>query len=757
MCRNHSASQHQQGNPVPIMKFATERHSVALMQDIEMGSYSLSSARLPQLKSAAKKRTATKKNSMINEPESSVDTCLAHSSIVLEDCVATPAAPAQSTTELSMEVFAMMRTTEKQDGSSKDPSSTTPRSNAFSEAAGGELVSGRRISTDASTIISTASTLKQHDVTAGENTTSVKFYLMVKVRGGLLEQQDDSQPNASSRTSFKEIIPLDFRPISVHAAALHVISSTTKTSNDNHLNNSSSTAVGIFVASVDDNRLRLFIAQTEEMQSRKTKGTKSDARCFISVILNDTASSPSEMQGLASHDNIGESLVFSTPIMAMDSYVTEEECQTGDREKIVTKVNRLAIACYDGTLRILTYRMVNQRGDKDGNDSPYQFCTIRCSRFIVDGPVVSLQFGVANCASRMFSLAETPSLYLVAGSLCGFVCVFYEALLPPSSKQNSEHMTCDRFFDGPMLVIDGLDDGQQEGYMDCVTSVHVSCHSDTQQIMVGTQNGRVLILQQCDKERMGWERIETDAIFNRQERDQSQHRIDERRKHISQLETEKECMVMKARDLHIAISELKNESDDAANENECTTETVDPSSLVSEIGVGKDLDAILEDPHVDESVNCVGDEANTVEPSFSNNNTISDSPTSNSEPEIQTATNMAHIKLASLEQNIAEMESKISELSADLVMLERRRAECAEKAESLSARLLHSINLRKLHRYEILREYQFPYPIHGIDSSYLVGDRNRQEFVVTTMKSIHVRLIDKVALAEEKSTNIRVE
>lgn len=745
---------------MPIMKFATERHSVALMQDIEMGSYSLSSARLPQLKSTAKKRTSTKKNSMINEPESSVDTCLAHSSIiVLEDC-ATPAAP-QSTKDVSMEVFAMMRTTEKQDSSIKDPSLTTQRSNAISEASGGELAPGRRISTDASTIISAASTLKQHDVTAGDNTTLVKFYLMVKVRGGLSEQQDDLQPSATSRTSFKEIIPLDFRPMSVHAAELHVLTSTTKTPNENdsHLNNSSSTAIGIFVASVDDNRLRLFIAQTEEMQSRKTtdknKGTKSDPRCFVSVTLKDITSSPSEMQGLVSNDNIGESLVFSTPITAMDSYVTEEDCQTGDREKIVTKANRLAIACYDGTVRILTYQMVHQKGDKDGNASSYQFCTTRCSRFIVDGLVVSLQFGVANCASRAFSLAQTPSLYLVGGSLCGFVCIFYEALLPPSSKQNSEHMTCDRFFDGPLLVVDGLDDGQQEGYGDCVTAVHVSCHSDMQQIMVGTQNGRVLILQQCDKERMDWEIIETDAIFNRQERDESQHRIDQRRKQISQLETEKECMVMKTRDLQIAMSELHNESDDAANES--TTDSIDPSSLVSEIGVGKDLDATLEEPHVDESVNCLGDEANVVEPSFSNCDAIADSPTSNSEPEIQTATASAQIELASLKQSIVEMESKISELSADLVMLERRRAECAEKADSLSESLLHSINLRKLHRYEILREYQFPYPIHGIVSSYWVGDRNRQEFVVTTMKSIHVRLIDTVALAEEKSTNIRVE
>lgn len=99
---------------VPIMKFATERHSVAVMQDTnqlhEPNSYSLSTSRLPQSKSATKKKTTTNnKKDISNEPESSiVDTCLAHSSLVLGDCAASPAFK-----KFSVEIFAMMRTTEK--------------------------------------------------------------------------------------------------------------------------------------------------------------------------------------------------------------------------------------------------------------------------------------------------------------------------------------------------------------------------------------------------------------------------------------------------------------------------------------------------------------------------------------------------------------------------------------------------------------------------------------------------------------------
>ncbi len=753
-CKRRHHSQQQQGKSlgnnatsvsVPIMNFATERHSVALMQDInrlhERDSYSLSSTRLPQLKSATKKKTTatTKKNIIVNEPESSVDTCLAHSSLLWRD----------NAQELSMEVYAMMRTNEKQESFIKEQLSfdvsASHQSHVFSEAGKSDAGrDGRRISMDASTIISAASTLKNDFIAEAE-----KFYLLVKMKEGsaagiLSEKQvDSSQPvTSSSQTSFKESIPLlDLRPILVHAAEIHAITSTT---GESHLN------IGIFVASVNDNKLRLFMAQREDMQSwkrpNKIGGTKNDSRCFAPITLNDTTSSSSETQGLETHDehSTDNPLVFSAPIMALDSYITEEECRSHDGETIAVKMNRLAVACYDGTVRILTYRMINKKQDKDdGNDCPYQFCTLRCSRFIVDGPVVSLQFGVTNCAPRLFSLLETPSLFLVAGSLCGFACIFYEALLPPSSNQSSKQSAYDRFFDGPLLVVDGLDDGQHEGNVDCVTVVHVSNYKTQQVIMVGTQSGRVLVLRQCDNERMAWKRMEDEVFFHRQEIDELQCQIDQRAKQISLLETEKECMVVKVH-LNTTTSVMQTKRDDLS---QSTSELV-KWNVKSDIGYGTNLVAESKESPVEEkSIDCVKDEAEIWQ-SQSNNNAVLDSPTPNSESNINThetimtaTTEMAQILL---EQGIAGLESNISELSADLIDLEKRRADLAEKAGRLSESLLHSINLRKFYCYESMRETHFPYPIHGIASGHRAeGDVESGEIFVTTMKSFHVCLLDE--------------
>ncbi len=86
-------------------------------------------------------------------------------------------------------------------------------------------------------------------------------------------------------------------------------------------------------------------------------------------------------------------------------------------------------------------------------------------------------------------------MFLVAGSLCGFACAFYESF--SSSGGGAEGDGRSRRFEGPFLVVDGLYDARGEGYEDCVTSVH-ACRGagDRAAIAVGTQGGRVLMFQQ---------------------------------------------------------------------------------------------------------------------------------------------------------------------------------------------------------------------------------------------------------------------
>eukprot|EP00571_Detonula_confervacea_P008840 CAMPEP_0172325986 /NCGR_PEP_ID=MMETSP1058-20130122/55239_1 /TAXON_ID=83371 /ORGANISM="Detonula confervacea, Strain CCMP 353" /LENGTH=853 /DNA_ID=CAMNT_0013042661 /DNA_START=38 /DNA_END=2599 /DNA_ORIENTATION=+ len=769
----------------PIMRFGTERHSLTLLQkntesSLERGrgrgrgdGYHLSVARLPSSKSAsrkdeqgkkAKKASMKKSTGTKNDPNENIDVCLSHSSVFWEDDDENGSEP-QPCQGSSMEVFAMMKTPDadtdnaKEQKSSDNNSLTTHGSHSMPEVgkdAGGDITDQK------STVEAVGSSTKNND---GESSASSNYYLMIKSRV-LLEQMhqekkgqsihdqssDDAldpgtdKPTITSRmSSTVETISLDFRPMSVHATELHI---STGAANSQ----TSCSAIGIFVASVDDNRLRLYVTTKEALERRMTEHGARETPCFASV--SDIAAM-SEAQGLAMADeSSSEPLVFSTPIMAMDTCVTDEECPASlspGEQKSDTKLNRLAIACYDGTVRILTYQLKSQKRDRDDNDPPLQFRPLRCTTFTVDGPVVSLHFGVTS--SPEIPPSFSPSLFLVAGSLCGFACVFYESSLPSSSESTQSNSTL--FFDGPVPVVDGLYDARQEGYEDCVTSVHASCRTENQQmIVVGTQGGRVLIFERVQNTR------EDPVETAKREKDELISHIGEKEKEISRLQSEKEDWDVMAGVLNAIVSETRSKIEFLANESR-TTNTESYELNTREVGewceaVGGDwemccgrgsgelekhneADVALESKDeecLDELTNVARKEED-AEPTHSNTNASIETPIASKEmSSFQTKLIEAQTELAPLDQKIAAHVSKIAELSnvLDDALDDLLRAERTINSPVSS---MHIGSMRKMHRYKFLWEYHLPYPIHGIASTHAnvgVG----QEIFISTRRSFHV-------------------
>jgi hypothetical protein len=113
-------------------------------------------------------------------------------------------------------------------------------------------------------------------------------------------------------------------------------------------------------------------------------------------------------------DTMPKPLVFLSPIVAMDTIATDKTphpARALNKDRIRSnapgrghdaKINRLAILCDDSTVRKLTCRLEwrrRRRQNEDDEDcrhdaSPPRLCIQQCSSFIVDGPVISLHFGM---------------------------------------------------------------------------------------------------------------------------------------------------------------------------------------------------------------------------------------------------------------------------------------------------------------------------------------------------------------------------
>jgi len=660
-----------------IMRYATEYHAITISQKndikhIRGDAYHLSEHQLPVPASLsdAKKKDDTKKSSEDNNNVDDV-TCIAHSSVCWGE---------DTDTVGSMEVFAMMRNSTVSNVENYNDNSTIDHNSLTTATLADERQESAAVTSGDTTILSDPSDTppaisKNTDI----KSTSSTYYLITKSRG--------------TNSKVIETIPLSYRPLSIHATELHVTTDNSGTD---------TSVIGIFVSSVVDNKLHLYVTSKCILQQKKSTNEHS----FLQVSLNDTVTLDSEVPteyDFEEDDTTNDPFLFSSPIMAMDTCITNEE-QLEDSDM---KVNRLALACYDGRVRILTYQLKTTVKQEDSDSSSIidisslEVCHKRCSSFLVDGPISSLHFSLTARSSNP-KLLISPSLFLIAGSLYGFACIFYESALPQES-----------FFNGPTLVVDGLFNASDD-CEDSVTSVHAYSLADGKQmIVVGTQGGRILLFGQCLKERARWE---DKLIRAKQDRDDLLDQIGQKEKEILKLQSENELMDINAIGTTASISKMQIEIDELESAAAQITTIEDTTANSSDLehtdqGSGEYIEEKSE-PTRDE------DESNLDIHGMSS---------------LQTKMEDFQEKLASLQQDINDNTLKIASLTSDLDALR-------SKSKVYERQVIDCTLNPGSHRYRFLYEYHLPYPIHGITSSKSSAEHKGEgrDILVSTRRGFHV-------------------
>ena len=544
------------------------------------------------------------------------------------------------------------------------------------------------------------------------------YSLLVKCKQYKQEGQQSNQaksPRASGR-SYREAISIQYRPLCVHACETSI-----STSSGNE------SAVAIFASSVKDCKLHLYLAMTDSMQSRVSKDSaaSSDVPCFQEVDL-----------GLGSTKDKGPNCSLRTP-----SPITSlEACYSQNNTTYV------AISCYDGTIRVVALLFYK---DPDEDDAEAVNVEIRSSStFLVDGPALTLRFG-----------CKDDSLILVAGSLYGYACLFYQAQTRSRKGEQQE-------FDGPLMIVDDLYDPQNDAE-DSIASAHVARRSDGRLvIIVGTHRGRVLIFQQLQVIDRATQLLEQAArelaeLQNQSEQvrgekselqcdiDAKKSRVNELNEVCSQLRTKLDLMQATPPTLAAGECDDVQVRDGLESQPNCEEIQTDDCSVESEPSVREPGAEPFssEEPQTElGSPNIQADEIETDETERADDDP-DDEPKGlellEAESGAPHATDQTEAMQAELDDATQEMNGineKLSECTAAIAELDEDTVEREKRIQSLKSfpsRLREVCDPeRRAHRYEILREARVPYPVQGITSS--ITENGSMELFVTTTLTLHV-------------------
>ncbi len=217
--------------------------------------------------------------------------------------------------------------------------------------------------------------------------------------------------------------PLAFRPLAPCVCQLFVITNydnNSKTDADDfEMDDDNSIRITcIWVGSADDNSLRLFLPN--------------DGKTLEERRLNHAG------------------FLFESPVMALDFF---GQGQHNNHR------HRLAVACQDGTIRLLEFQC-------QGTQHDWSFVNVEEYTVIVDGPIVCLHWN--------HHPGQQGALQVVAGSLCGYVC--------------SLTKTKDQTWQGPNMVAQDFWD-QRLQTEDSVLAVH--CNGN--HVALGTYSGNVCV------------------------------------------------------------------------------------------------------------------------------------------------------------------------------------------------------------------------------------------------------------------------
>ena len=629
------------------IRLATERHSFRLSRSVkDIGDgYALSSKKLPtyfkpSLQSQPKQSRGNQNagSSIFNDDD--ILTSIAHSYVHLgsqdEDALA------------SIEVFAISC---EHQALSFNPTSPTNNNSKPSHA-----------KTKSETSISGLSLTESVKEDLGSNITEdvprvvLSYYLLIKTRY-IVENNASNDMGALNDVTKKyktmtEIAPLDFRPSIVHLRELSVKSDTVES------HGTLISAIGIFITSPNDNRLRLYVA-TRKSVAEQCKGGQHPVKspCFSLASLSFDRMTQDE-----SDEHPVDPFIFNSSITALDTFGEE----------------RLAVALFDGTIHIMSYYL-KYTGSLDCIK-----CHMHCSTFIVDGPVITVHFGLLNTDDTPSRAIQMPlsNVFLVAGSLCGFVCLFYEK----TNRQN--HQTCVLpSYGGPISIVDELYD-PSHGNEDCVVSVHVCClnHANPT-IAIGTQRGRILVFQRIIDEKYAFDET---AFFceAKSKQDCLVSKIAEIQSEIDSVSCYMEDLQMKPQGLETSIVELYRE-----------LELLQTSTEASNEMLGN-----IDDDQSDEFI---GD--------------------------IQIEPFLLISRIQSLESELSDIRDEIRIIETKMVGLESELKITQNELQSSKNDTIATLQLSfaKMHRYELVSYHNLPYPVYGMH--YHLGD-----LIVLTRCTIHI-------------------
>ena len=607
------------------VRLATEYHSLTLSKrgGKNGDSYASSTKSLPSR--SERKGSKTKRKDPQNTNSFKDDdngTCIAHSSLSLESNV-------EDCLD-SIEVFAIAR-------EYQTPASATPSKPSLVKSASEDSI-GSTIHDDA------------HE--------GLSYYLAVKVRY-LAHQTNTEGDEAKHSTqtalyeSFVECVEIPFRPSMVHLAELQISS----VNSDEPSQDFCISAVGIYVTSSDDNELRLYAATRSTLNAKSFGGDINSSK--ITKVSID-ATDQRFHEDVDKDESPNEPFTFTSSITAID-----------------TSSKMLAVALFDGTIHVIIYDLKQKASNANIQELK---CHMNTSTFIVDGPVSTLHFGELCFAD---TYAQPNQTFLVAGSLCGFACIFYEV---PTLHQSCNALSC---FEGPLPLVDDLFD-PIIGNEDCVTAVHACCFDDARpMIAVGTQCGRILLFERSTHPKHAFD--ESAFLHNAKlKQDALMSKISGIISEMKRLQREKEILQVKLNDLEVANTSLKHE-----------IEILQSNEFSASTNIDRNDGSGCSD---DEAEEFIGD--------------------------IQAESYLISSKLLSLETELSGViearsnkDTTILGLQSDIQSL-RTQLEDARK-DSLT------LPLGKIHRYQIVSQNRLPYPLQGI--YFQLG-----EFLFVTRRTLHI-------------------
>ncbi|KAL7430813.1 hypothetical protein ACHAXM_002357 [Skeletonema potamos] len=403
-----------------------------------------------------------------------------------------------------------------------------------------------------------------------------------------------------------------------------------------------------------------------------------------------------------------------------------------------TNVNRLAVACYDGVVRILTYTI-----EYTSDSNIIRIAKLRYSTFIVDGPVATLHFGTitkhnsgqegnngdfSDKEGEEKENSNDDNLFLLAGSLCGLAFLFYEVPppTPTASIDGNNTQISHSFFDGPVIIVDGLYDADDnEGFEDCVTSVHAMKYHNVMVLAVGTQGCRLLLFQQHELDNTRAERGQNNNNNNNINNNNNSNNIltaeiEKRAEEMLHLLSEKDRLTKSANDIRQKMLEIENTVQD---ENVLHDDAITPS------GADDDNDGGKYNTETEERVD-KGD-ISIVSPRIESLNSIK-------------------AEIDDVEQSCSNCDSMISQLQSSIDNLTGKLNDLSSPSPQLDSKAV-----RKMHRYEFLWEHKLPYPIQGIGSA-VCNESGSLECYITTRQTIHIfrllslQMVDAAAASLER-------